>query len=315
MTTATATLAAVQGSRGGDLAENGAAEHGAKSSWEGERREVDDEFGGPASETEAAGDGEEGEAENVKMARDPGAPTREELEEHRVTHFPYRSWCPHCVAGRAVGQQHRESGNDHSIPIVAMDYFYCTKDKIVTAQEAEKDTMEDMVAKDEAVKCLLVRCTSTKSIVAFVVPKKGVDDLYGVGRVVDFVRWLGHSRVIMRADNEPALLAVMREAVRTLKVEVISASDESSAAYDSRSNGAAEVGVRIIRGLYRTMRDCLECRIGKSIEVDRPIMAWLLEHAAVVSNIMAKGSNGRTPWYMARGRSFNRQMVAFGEIC
>ena len=119
-----------------------------------------------------------------------------------------------------------------------MDYFYCTKDKVIDSKEADRETMENMVETDQAVKCLLVRCTSTKNVAAFVVPKKGVDNHYSVERVVNFVRWLGHSRIIMKADNEPALGTVMREAVRTLRVEIVSASDETSVTYDSRSNGA-----------------------------------------------------------------------------
>ena len=286
------------------------------SSREGDRRAQDPL--NPDMESEAEAEAEETvqeEAEEVKVARDPGSPTKEELEEHRITHYPFRSWCPHCVAGRATGPQHVASGDSHAIPVVAMDYFYCTKDRLLDSREARDQPMEEMVTNGQAVKCLLVRCTATKNICAFVVQKKGVDDMYSVERVVNFVRWLGHGRIIMRADNEPALGTVMREAVRSLKVEVVSASDETSAAYDSQSNGAAEVGIKIHRGIFRTMRDCLECRVQKIIEVDRPIMAWLVEHAAMVASIMSKGNNGRTPWYMARGRSFGMRMVGFGEIC
>ena len=45
---------------------------------------------------------EEKESEEAKppeVLRDPGAPTPREIEEHNVTHMPFRSWCPHCVAG------------------------------------------------------------------------------------------------------------------------------------------------------------------------------------------------------------------------
>ena len=44
----------------------------------------------------------------------------------------------------------------------------------------------------------------------------------------------------MESDNEPALVAVVRDAVKTTKVGVDSASDEHSADYDSQSNGAAD---------------------------------------------------------------------------
>ena len=32
--------------------------------------------------------------------RSPGNPTKAEIEDHDVTHLPYRSWCSHCVRGK-----------------------------------------------------------------------------------------------------------------------------------------------------------------------------------------------------------------------
>ena len=40
---------------------------------------------------------EQCEAAPIKVARDPGDPTSEEMEQHWVTHLPYRPWCPVCV--------------------------------------------------------------------------------------------------------------------------------------------------------------------------------------------------------------------------
>ena len=39
-----------------------------------------------------------------RVIPDPGQPTRQQIEDHRVDHLPYRSWCPECVAGRATGE-------------------------------------------------------------------------------------------------------------------------------------------------------------------------------------------------------------------
>eukprot|EP00971_Amphidinium_carterae_P103248 2043633-Amphidinium_carterae.1 len=50
-----------------------------------------------------------GEVENIsqqanipKQLRQPPQPTKQEQEQHRITHMPYRSWCPICV--KAKGQ-------------------------------------------------------------------------------------------------------------------------------------------------------------------------------------------------------------------
>ncbi len=39
-----------------------------------------------------------------KALPDPYQPTKEEVDQHNLTHLPYRSWCRHCVRGR--GKSH-----------------------------------------------------------------------------------------------------------------------------------------------------------------------------------------------------------------
>ena len=51
-------------------------------------------------------DTEEDSAPRI-VAPDPGAPTDQEIEDHRIDHIPYRCWCDHCVRGRGTGEQHR----------------------------------------------------------------------------------------------------------------------------------------------------------------------------------------------------------------
>ena len=33
----------------------------------------------------------------IKRLIDPQLPTEEEVEHHKLTHLPYRNWCPDCV--------------------------------------------------------------------------------------------------------------------------------------------------------------------------------------------------------------------------
>ena len=41
----------------------------------------------------------EEETADLKIAVSPVRPSAADVAEHRVTHMPYRNWCPHCVAG------------------------------------------------------------------------------------------------------------------------------------------------------------------------------------------------------------------------
>ena len=43
----------------------------------------------------------------VKLPRDFRKPTKQEVLEHLPSHWPFRSWCKHCLAGRAVGAHHK----------------------------------------------------------------------------------------------------------------------------------------------------------------------------------------------------------------
>ena len=71
-----------------------------------------------------------------RTAPDPGQPTAEEEAEHRVDHYPYRSWCRHCVEGRGTGEQHT-SGPEGSIPIISADYLIVTKHGVFRKDEPE----------------------------------------------------------------------------------------------------------------------------------------------------------------------------------
>ena len=53
------------------------------------------------------------EARELEVLRDPGAPTPKEVEDHNVTHLPFRSWCPRCVSGKAQDRPHKRSENQN----------------------------------------------------------------------------------------------------------------------------------------------------------------------------------------------------------
>ena len=65
-----------------------------------------------------------GQYENppVKVARDPGMPTEQELEEHNATRLPHRSWCPVCTKARGKEDAHKKAQVKGEKPIVSMDY-------------------------------------------------------------------------------------------------------------------------------------------------------------------------------------------------
>ena len=254
-------------------------------------------------------DGEDPESEEVqasKIAPSPSLPSAAEVEDHRISHLPFRSWCKECILGKALGEQRCSRGHSPSkIAVIGIDYFYMTEKGLLTRSElAEKFPMTsdgdaalcEARNRGEAVKCLIVRCSATKLIFAHVVPVKGLgEDAYVCELVASDVQWMGHTRLIVKADNEPALQTVVVETIKRLRIKVEdldSISKEQPERYESQSNGLIEVGVRNLRAQFRTMRACLEARVGKGIPVMHPIAAWLIEHCCLLLNGLRVGDDG-----------------------
>ena len=148
------------------------------------------------------------EIEPMKVAASPKQPTAQEEEEHRIDHADFRSWCRWCVMGRARGMQHRH-GAQSAIPIVGIDYFFITKEGVRKKKELATmgidgdEAIEAARQKGEIVKCILVRCLDTKCLFAHCVPCKGIDeDMYVVNMIVEDILWLGHLKMILKADGE-----------------------------------------------------------------------------------------------------------------
>ena len=53
--------------------------------------------------------------------RAPKAPTAAEKERHALTHLPYASWCPYCVAGKRPNAPHRRVTSPPDVPMLPGD--------------------------------------------------------------------------------------------------------------------------------------------------------------------------------------------------
>ncbi len=289
---------------------------------DGEETKDDDEVNVP----QTVPDDDEGE--DIQPIRKPIIPVKPnalEVEDHRKLHLPYRSWCEECVMGRGLGEQRDSHGEgEHRVPRVGIDYWYITSGSLKKLEELGYGNGDDGKAKlledrkaGTVVKCLIVRCHETKNVFAHVVPCKGADeDNYVVDLVTSDVAWLGHVKLLLKSDNERALVTLVTRALQAIRcnVEAVeSVSKEHSQEYDSQSNGGTEVGIRAVRGLFRTMRLCLERRIGHRVPPSHPLTSWLIEHTAMMLNVGVRGPDGLTAWARARGREFGLKIYGFGE--
>ena len=87
-------------------------------------------------------DGEE-EAREVRGPIIPVTPSLEDVRQHRLTHRPFRSWCPHCVRGKGREDPHKKSTQKevwHGVPKLVSDYFFIGR-RLPKVRE-ERDTEE-----------------------------------------------------------------------------------------------------------------------------------------------------------------------------
>ena len=108
-------------------------------------------------------DEDETEVEPLKVANDPKLPSADAVEQHRCLHIPYRAWCKFCVMGQGRGDQHRP-GPESTIPKIGVDYFFITSGGLKKRKELEMsdEALDKARSEGEVLKCLIVRCYSTK---------------------------------------------------------------------------------------------------------------------------------------------------------
>ncbi len=190
---------------------------------------------------------EEEECAPRRTAPEPGEPTAEEIADHRVDHLPYRCWCgAPCIEGQGYGEQHRQ-GPEGAVPIISFDYLIITKRGIFWRDATvEKSAI--------LIKIMVVKVSKSKYIGSHVVPVKGLGgDRYAAEKLRGDILWLGYSRVLLKSDNEPAILALMKDVLKALKVEVLDqAAPDHPPPHDSRVNGSVENAVRQVQGLLPT---------------------------------------------------------------
>ena len=171
------------------------------------------------------GAGEEGV--RPMMRRAPDDPTQDEIDEHNIDHGVFRSWCPHCVRGRAVAYGHKKKQKDKRlVPVVSVDYMYMT----------------DRQRKDEepGTPILIVKDETTKITWAHAVPHKG-RDAYAIERLRRDLYLLGHKKLVLKSYPEHAIKALKAAVKEVSGLDIVS---EEAPVGAHQANGLVESAVR-----------------------------------------------------------------------
>ena len=234
----------------------------------------------------------------------PVGPTRQEREDHEAAgHVPYRSWCRACVAGRGRSDAHSTAKTSHSaVTTIGIDYGYLEDRRTVGEQEAGPSPI------------LVTRSSSTQVTTADVLPCKGTGHPWCVQALVRAIVAAGSPKVIIRSDNEPAIADLKRQAAAECRVRHgMTVILEDTTEYDSQSNGLAEVAVREVKGVARSMKFALGELYHKDIGSKHPILPWLVAYAAGQITRGQIGPDGQTPHQRLKGRAFRKLLPVFGE--
>ena len=197
-----------------------------------------------------------------ERARPLPQPSRQEVQEHELTHIPYRSWCVHCVrrAGRSDAHRRRarqdEEGREQHMTIWSIDYaFMIDNGDLCTREEMERvgwDKTRDTVLVSEDL--------ATGGIRAHLVSAKVNGDPWIAGKIKDDIGEFGYggAPVRIKSDQEPAIVDVQRAVIAergnapTILV--------NSPVGDSQSNGQVGNAIKKVRNMVKTILSSLETR-------------------------------------------------------
>ena len=254
--------------------------------------------GSEGVEPEGDVEGETGERKVRKM-QDPKMPTKAAIEEHALTHLPFRSWCRHCVRGRGKELPHQQTKDKPEMPELHVDLCFL-------GEEADPgNTVTVLVARERVTRMTLATAVPSKSASSFISK-----------RLVAFMREVGilHGDLLVKSDQEPAVKAILDEAGRARSAEGGGKYlMEQSPVGSSASNGVVERAILSVEQQVRVMKDAIENRWGVKIGTKHPVIPWIVEYAAVLLNRFEVGHDGKTAFERNKGKKAKTLGIEFGE--
>ena len=195
-----------------------------------------------------AGDIEEEQARLVKRPHDPGKPTRKELEEHLPLHWPFRSWCRHCVEGREDASPHKSRSEEDKelsqgrIPTISLDHCFLGSE------------MSEEMARSHPF--LVVYDNETEGVFAICVPSKATRP-WVVQYVKNVIYELGYRemKISLKSDGARELHDLWQAVAASRRHPTLPIDVPTK---ESKGNGAMERAVRTWAGQHRTLKSHLE---------------------------------------------------------
>ena len=212
----------------------------------------------------------------VEPKRHPGEPTEAEVAEHNFIHCPFRRWFLVCVEAQGEEDLHYRATKEdlfNEAPIIFMDY-------------KERNEYSDSKASVTTIVC---RDKWTKSVASHVVKAKGFIEC--AKRLVEILDSVGYNDIILKSDNESAV-KVLCDEVTNERTRLTRPA--GSVPMHPQTHGRAEKAVQDITDQVRKLKIGFERRLKAIVLIDSPIVHWMVEHAALLTNRHHLGHDGKT---------------------
>eukprot|EP00971_Amphidinium_carterae_P350019 6491346-Amphidinium_carterae.1 len=139
----------------------------------------------------------DGEVEDIsqqatipKQLRQPPQPTKQDQEQHRITHMPYRSWCPICVKAKGHSVHHRHGGLKEQ-SLIQLDHAY-TRSSWPTNKKWQAHA--------------ILTCVETITGLCMAIPtSRKSPTRHQLTLLKKFVMENGFGQSIIQVDNDPAI--------------------------------------------------------------------------------------------------------------
>ena len=113
---------------------------------------------------------EAGTAEKINHGT---TPTQAEVEDHELTHSPFRNWCKHCVFGKAKNDARKKVEKEgDGTPTLVIDYAYLT-------EEFERGKRKEVIEGEGSPMIVMYDSKNSKAVFSFIVPQKGENEYAG----------------------------------------------------------------------------------------------------------------------------------------
>ena len=255
----------------------------------------------------------EEEGEVIPQVADVETPTQAQIDQHELTHTPYRRWCKACNKGLAIRDKHQKSKRKKKSTLRRNVPDTEAPENGQTKYSMDYMTM-DSINEEKAPATLVMVNHEDGGIFAYATLGKGIqgDKSWLPKRIAKDIDNCGtkEAKVQVKSDQEPGIVVVQEDVRMSRQGKTICI---NSPVGESECNGRAGNAVRQVQVKVRTFRAAIEEHTKTKMDMSRPFATWMIRWAGESITKYGRGSDGKTSWQRRRGESCNKPIAFIGE--